>query len=514
MRRILFSILFLSCTFCGSSQNIYFDNQIDYNQGLEFIDDLILLDSGYLIAGGEKARFTNNSNRLLTYIDEEGNKIWEKSIDSGTDKRGLIRHIEKMDTTYSMTQGTEVLNSSENWSDLFLSKVYNSTGDTLWTKYYGSDTLSDNTGKMIRTSGGGFAIVGWSFKSDTYRTRFLLIKTDSIGNEIYQKRYTIDSLHTNLGLALIETEDKGFILSGIYRHQEGVNLLDDLLLFKVDSMGNEEWSVVFNADEEIPIRYFGDILPTLEGNFILCGWQLHGQVGSQNHQSYALKKITPEGDLLWEYEYGQNKEVAWASGIRTSRNTYVFCGYEADPVGGAPEDPHHNYGVLSEVDSQGNLLWHRKYRSSPDNQPYNEFLYEVKETPDGGYIAVGTGYGNPEDSTYQNGWVIKTDSIGCLQADCDSVSTGVQYLYPPKAGELIVTPNPASAYVKIWVAEEQLQQVKLYDLSGELALSETIGLSGRGEELLLSVESLSPGMYVVVVQTDVRLRTGKLVVAH
>jgi len=518
MRNFMTGLLVLSFASLGTSQINYFDNQYDSFNHFEILGKVLVLDSLYLVVGKYGSITENLDGRLLMWIDLEGEKKRELRMDSLIYQERINPHfIEQLSDTLSILQGTKFYNNPDNTSDLILTKLNHYSGDTIWNKFYGNDTLTESTAKTIRTNDGGFAIAGWSFKYDwladstIYQQRMLLVKTDSLGNLEYAGRYTSDSLRVHFASSLVNTPDKGFLIVG-HMSKPVIKYRRDSKLLKVDSLGQVEWWVSYEAADSVGSHYVYEILPTADGNYLIGGNKIYIRTDIPNRvdlfQRHSLMKVNPMGDIIWEKEYSQNDWVGWARGICTSKGTFVFCGYEKDY--NTDVSPHF-YGVLCEIDSTGNLLWYRKYRSSPDDQIYSEYLLSVKETPDGGYVAVGRGYGEPGDSTYQNAWVIKTDSVGCLQPNCDSISTGVQYLYPPERGTLVLAPNPVRDWLRLWVAEEEVERLEIYDLSGRLVLLKQYEEMRRGEAVELSVVDWSAGMYVVRVRTDVGWRTGKVV---
>jgi len=67
----------------------------------------------------------------------------------------------------------------------------------------------------------------------------------------------------------------------------------------------------------------------------------------------------------------------------------------------------------------------------------------VALTPDGGYIAVGRTLAVPGIYT-QDVWVIKVDSMGCLEPGCHLI-TGIESQVTNLKGALTVAPNPVRA---------------------------------------------------------------------
>jgi hypothetical protein len=70
--------------------------------------------------------------------------------------------------------------------------------------------------------------------------------------------------------------------------------------------------------------------------------------------------------------------------------------------------------VIFKMDQEGNTLWQHTYGGSD-----NDVIYDIEETPDQGFIAVGYSSSNNGDLAENNGmkdyWIFKVDSQGALQ---------------------------------------------------------------------------------------------------
>lgn len=101
-------------------------------------------------------------------------------------------------------------------------------------------------------------------------------------------------------------------------------------------------------------------------------------------------------------------------------------------------------GFMARVSASGQLLWQRGLYS-----PQNFYtMYNAAQTSDGGYIVCGdvlgisTGY-------YQQGWLMKVDSNGCVLPNCHLAAEEVAETKQPA---MLLYPNPATDYINIQVA--------------------------------------------------------------
>jgi hypothetical protein len=164
--------------------------------------------------------------------------------------------------------------------------------------------------------------------------------------------------------------------------------LFDMLLMKIDSVGNPLWSKTYGEGSS---ENCFSMVHTIDGGYALAGRTT--SFGSGGYDMY-LVKTDSVGNLLWQRTYGW----AGSDGCRSVKQT-MDGGYI---LGGYANDPHDMY--LVKTDSEGNLQWQRTFGGSGD-----DWCYDVQQTVDGGYILAGQYV--PAGSHCQ-AWLLKTDSNG------------------------------------------------------------------------------------------------------
>lgn len=121
------------------------------------------------------------------------------------------------------------------------------------------------------------------------------------------------------------------------------------------------------------------------------------------------------------------------------------------------------------ITSDLQVLWKREYRVSPPESLLHE-AFCATEMPDHGFVLAGRAFGPLEDSTWSNGWVIRVDSLGCLEPGCDSVFTAAHD--PPLSEEvtLALYPNPTDGIVHLSLTEPEarLLGARLLDAEGRV----------------------------------------------
>jgi hypothetical protein len=204
-------------------------------------------DNGYIIAG-EKANHV-----WLIKTDSNGNLIWDKKFGAtGYDDKWCVQQT---------TDGGFILTGESALSEVWLIKT-NSTGNLEWDKKFRGEDI--DMGRYVQqTTDGGYIIVGetWSNTSGIWPD-VLLIKTDSIGNMMWEKTFEDERGTRDGGYCVQQTTDGGYIITGY------TGWFPDLFvwLLKTDDIGNMIWDRDFGWDS---IGFF--VQQTIDGGYIITG---------------------------------------------------------------------------------------------------------------------------------------------------------------------------------------------------------------------------------------------------
>lgn len=135
---------------------------------------------------------------------------------------------------------------------------------------------------------------------------------------------------------------------------------------------------------------------------------LHGE------SDYWLIKTDLNGNLLWEKTYGGSDTESIANMIKTLDGGLVMFGHTFSNDG----DVTGLHGLtdywIVKIDSLGYIEWQKCMGGS-----IGEIAYQVKQTPEGGYICVGYTASSDGDITgfhgFYDAWVVKLSSEGEIE---------------------------------------------------------------------------------------------------
>ncbi|MCU0850418.1 MAG: hypothetical protein MUC80_03975 [Candidatus Thermoplasmatota archaeon] len=296
-------------------------------------------------------------------------------------------------------------------------EIQSSGTTTTWMKIIGGDD-SDSGFSVQQTSDGGYIFTGDTHSYAVGGDDVWLVKTDTIGNEVWNKTFSISNNSKDIerGTDILQTSDNGYIIItdiGLIRTDENGNelwrknltndgssmcLTDDecyviagynftgncLWIVKVDTDGNEVWEKNYG-----PIRFDGcSIKQTTDHGFITVGWN-------------CIVKTDENGEKEWNITFAVG---TWCMDVVQSNDgNYTVIGWKGAWA-------HNNTGWFLRIDAKGQILSIKNYPRFFTGYVLNKCV----QTPEGGYLITGEA-----DSELKN-WghlhfrllVLKTDGKG------------------------------------------------------------------------------------------------------
>jgi len=273
-------------------------------------------DGGYAIAGW------NGANALLVKTDSSGNMQWNKTYGGlGSDVAWSV--IQTGDGGYAI--GGETSSYGAGSVDSWLIKT-DSSGNAQWNKTYGGTNL-DTCRSLIKTSDGGYALVGYTNSYGAGNLDFWLVKTDSSGNAQWNKTY--GGTNYDIACSVVQTIGGGYAIAG-YTNSYGVGS-DDFWLVKTDSAGNAQWNKTYGG------AGYDDawsVIQTIDEGYALTGYTDSYGAGSTD---VWLVKTNSIGNMLWNVTYGGITVDAAYSIVKTSDGGYALAG-ETKSYGAGGDD--------------------------------------------------------------------------------------------------------------------------------------------------------------------------------
>jgi|GEM_PF-414765 len=215
-------------------------------------------DGGYIVAGVFNYTGQYTGDVYLIKTDADGDTLWTKTF-GGTGGEWAYSVQQTTDGGYIIAGYTTSYGAGSD--DFYLIKT-DALGNQLWYKTFGG--IDSDIGQFAeQTTDGGYILTGWtqSFGAGLYDV--YLIKTDALGNQLWHK--TFGGIDYDEGLSVQKTYE-GYVIAG-WTQSLGAGL-PDVYIIKTDTLGNQIWYKTvggINNDQGRSIQL------TSDGSYIIAG---------------------------------------------------------------------------------------------------------------------------------------------------------------------------------------------------------------------------------------------------
>ncbi len=251
------------------------------------------------------------------------------------------------------------------------------------------DTLTDDGSKAVKTSSGGYCIVGTTKQTDADSTDIAVYFINYLGEMNTSVRIGLGRDEYPTGIE--ETADNGFIISGTTYSSPADLTNSDIFVLKINSVGDVMWANVYGGADDDEAH---SIKKTPDNNYIVVGRTK--SFGSALVSALVLK-IDENGNQLWCNVNSTSVGNYFYQGDITIDGQYILGG---GSFNGSNDD---NYIV--KMDTSGSIIWSKRYGTNGA-----DYISDIKSTSDSGFIMAGISTENTAGDTDQ--CVIKLDSLG------------------------------------------------------------------------------------------------------
>lgn len=261
-------------------------------------------DGGYMMFGNRTSK-----NFYLVKADNLGNPVWQKAYSPDSEGRSAQQTTDGGFILF----GTGFYTSS--LSDLFLVKT-DADGNAVWKKYYGGPN-SEYGNSVQQTTDGGYILAGVEdFGLHGYKLHH--IKTDNLGNIQWEKTFSLNKNLNFYTFTVKQTTDGGYVLFGTNDQANSGNR--DFYLIKTDALGNLLWEKYYGGTGNEEGRC---IQQTTDGGYILVGSTDSEGAGLQD---IMLLKLDNVGNFVWKKIFGGAKLDSGISVQQTKDGGYILSG--------------------------------------------------------------------------------------------------------------------------------------------------------------------------------------------
>lgn len=284
----------------------------DFNAGISSSASGIVEISGDIFICGKTSRNNSitKSDILLIRANSLGDTIWTKTY-GGVDADYGANIVATSDGNILISGRTESFGAGS-FGDIYLIKV-NTSGDTLWTASY-PDQDQEVPFHLMETQNGEYLVTGTNEDNSQYKELYLL-KVGTTGQQLWNKK--IGPPTWKWGFSTIELVNGDFLTCG--RHT--VNGYSQVLLVKTDNIGNVIWEKEFglnNLSED-----GNSIKQNSDGTYTITGTSFDILTSQTD---IILLKIDQNGSLLWSKKFGSPSNDSGVNLIKDNNNDNIITG--------------------------------------------------------------------------------------------------------------------------------------------------------------------------------------------
>lgn len=257
-----------------------------------------------------------------------------------------------------------------------------------------------------------------------------IVKLNSVGGIEWENTLggnAMEIIQTR-GTAIKQTPDGGYIIgcnsnSNISGDKtENSNGDFDYWIIKLNSSGEIEWqNTIGGSSAEI----FGGLSITNDGGYIVGGSSFSNISGDKTENSkgsvdYWVIKLNNLGNIEWQKTIGGNSADQLEELKPTVDGGYILGGWSISDISGDKSEA--SFGGwdywLVKIDNWGNIEWEKTIGGDDI-----EYLRQIIQTNDGGYLISGESYSNISGYKTENSrgetdyWIVKLNGLGEFEWD-------------------------------------------------------------------------------------------------
>lgn len=375
-------------------------------------------------------------------------------------------------------------------------------GELIWEKVFG-DSIHNYIFIQIKpTFDGGIIAIGSAELTQGY-PKFYIVKTDAAGNVEWENYLGVGDKYRN-GTWITELSNGEFLASGFEDRTEN-NPCG--IIFRLSSSGNllqtkkyPFWGLIDSQSAASPLE--------IEGGDLIIGTNKSDQQNSATNFSDFPQLVKINGltlDTIWTCRIANTIYYGSTQVSQIADDGNIVCVGTYGWHGGAVP---YSLGIISKVDTDGNLIWHRRHYHAAYG---DNLLFDLDPLPGGGWLATGYTFliaNNGDPVTAKEAWLLALDEDGCLVPDCENLVYSVDEKNPIAFS---VYPNPIQNDLNIALAHNMGNEevlINVYDLQGRSVMQHQIQMNEG--TITLNASSLPSGTYLLSLTVGGFTKTEKI----
>lgn len=242
-----------------------------------FFDVQATLDGGYIAVGETNSFGSQASDIFIVKINADGSVRWSKGLGGHNVEYGY--NVEETFDGFLVASETNSFGAG-GW-DVTLAKL-DKKGSLQWFKSYGGD--KDDYGYDIAlTQDDGVVMVGSTVSFGMGQRDMYIFKIDKKGDKVIAK--TLGELGYDQAHGILQTEDKGFLITGYTNSYHGRYNVEDMVLLRLQSNFNVKWAKTIGGQFS---DYGLGVIKSKGGSYLVVG-ETFSYNGRDDKDTYFVK---------------------------------------------------------------------------------------------------------------------------------------------------------------------------------------------------------------------------------
>ena len=433
---------------------------------------------------------------VISKLDKNGDLVWFKQLDYYPRRHNSI-HI--FNNKIYLSGATNIGDGQ------FKLYCLDLDGNILWDKVFGSPTQDEADATFIFTSDNHIIMYGTRRPNiaGLPLLKIYVVKTDTEGNFLEDHTYDFQN-NQSLGRTVIESSDLQTVFSYIACESCFFDVLGGVA--SINSSGNLNWNL------ELP-KFFQPDSPNIiqsGSEELVVNWHTATKLVNHDLDPPALFYLDISGHILDSVVF-ENQSLKSISDLEPLWNKgLVGCGDNYINYLTQPNAPL--AGWVFRLDENREILWERNYLDTL-YQGRSFGLKQVLPTTDGGYIATGTITNFMTGVWESHNWILKLDSMGCLNPGCGAVNyvTNTDEMVFLKGKEIKIYPNPADQHINVVLPDHLVSPkttISIVSNSGLVVKK----VMANTKEMQVNLSGIPSGIYYVVIMMENEVITSQRIV--
>ncbi len=356
---------------------------------------------------------------------------------------------------------------------------------------------SDRALAIQQTNDNGFILSGITNSTDgdvsvnCFNPGFWMVKLDVNGSLVWEKCIgnANSPIHPEEHSAF-QTTDGNYVIGGT---KHVINQDYDPWIAKLDLNGNIIWEHFGGADYH---DSFGEAMQTSDGGYFVVGarnyWDVHNNLPLHDH--FYIYELNSSGNMVWERAVGGSSSEKATAVDELNNGALIVTGWTQSTDGSVTGNNGLTDVWLVRMTGAGGIVWKKCFGGSD-----HDYAWDILSTPDAGYILVGATSSFDGDVSFNHGgsdfWAVKLNSIGQIEwektygGSGDDVAQSIQFA--PNGGYIIAgytNSTDGDVTENKGLSDYWVIQV---DLAGNLLWQKTFG--GTGDDIAYAACTANDG---------------------